>query len=247
MLEKVFKSRTKGTKEGNNRRCALWRHGDTKTSRFCPALCTRIVFCINLGVIVFELCDLWRYSLTKFMQNTMRAHSAGQISIGGGVDVNKGHMVYRRSLVYTKNKRESLNINNNFASSAKVVFWQKNLTDCNICCENTFSGKKTQMSCPMVTSHPWWVLADGVLVRNLTFWEMSAPIQELTTLNKQLAFSLCCLIVWVNRTPVAFLLLLLLLLLLLRSHILHESTGMPVEQGFIKNLKTACLKWTRTD
>ena len=29
------------------------------------------------------------------MQNTMRAHSAGQISIEGGVDVNKGHMVYR--------------------------------------------------------------------------------------------------------------------------------------------------------
>ena len=28
------------------------------------------------------------------MQNTMRAHSAGQISIEGGVDVNKGHMVY---------------------------------------------------------------------------------------------------------------------------------------------------------
>ena len=52
------------------------------------------VFCINLGVIAFELCDLWRYSLTKFMQNTMRAHSAGQISMEGGVDVNKGHMVY---------------------------------------------------------------------------------------------------------------------------------------------------------
>ena len=45
-------------------------------------------------VIAFELCDLWRYSLTKFMQNMMRAHSAGQISIEGGVDVNKGHMVY---------------------------------------------------------------------------------------------------------------------------------------------------------
>ena len=29
------------------------------------------------------------------MQNTMRAHSAGQISMDGGVDVNKGHMVYR--------------------------------------------------------------------------------------------------------------------------------------------------------
>ena len=28
------------------------------------------------------------------MQNTMLAHSAGQISIEGGVDVNKGHMVY---------------------------------------------------------------------------------------------------------------------------------------------------------
>ena len=28
------------------------------------------------------------------MQNTMRAHSAGQIAIEGGVDVNKGHMVY---------------------------------------------------------------------------------------------------------------------------------------------------------
>ena len=78
----------------NYRRCALWRYGDTKTSRFCPALCACIVFCINLGVIAFELCDLWRYSLTKFMQNTMRAHSAGQISIEGGVDVNKGHMVY---------------------------------------------------------------------------------------------------------------------------------------------------------
>ena len=26
------------------------------------------------------------------MQNTMRAHSAGQISMEGGVDVNKGHM-----------------------------------------------------------------------------------------------------------------------------------------------------------
>ena len=68
------------------RRCALWRHGDTKTSRFCPALCTRIVFCINWGVIAFELCDLWRYCLTQFMQNTMRAHSAGQISMEGGVN-----------------------------------------------------------------------------------------------------------------------------------------------------------------
>ena len=29
------------------------------------------------------------------MQNTMRAHSAGQILMEGGVDVNKGHMVYR--------------------------------------------------------------------------------------------------------------------------------------------------------
>ena len=29
------------------------------------------------------------------MQNTMRAHSAGQISIEGGVDVNKGHTVYK--------------------------------------------------------------------------------------------------------------------------------------------------------
>ena len=29
------------------------------------------------------------------MQNTMRAHSAGQISMEGGVDVNKGHMVYK--------------------------------------------------------------------------------------------------------------------------------------------------------
>ena len=28
------------------------------------------------------------------MQHTMRAHSAGQISMEGGVDVNKGHMVY---------------------------------------------------------------------------------------------------------------------------------------------------------
>ena len=28
------------------------------------------------------------------MQNTMRAHIAGQISMEGGVDVNKGHMVY---------------------------------------------------------------------------------------------------------------------------------------------------------
>ena len=28
------------------------------------------------------------------MQNTMRVHSAGQISMEGGVDVNKGHMVY---------------------------------------------------------------------------------------------------------------------------------------------------------
>ena len=42
------------------RRCALWRHGDTKTSRFCPALCARIVFCINLGAIAFELCDTYR-------------------------------------------------------------------------------------------------------------------------------------------------------------------------------------------
>ena len=31
------------------------------------------------------------------MQNTMRAHSVGQISIEGGVDVNKGHMVYTTS------------------------------------------------------------------------------------------------------------------------------------------------------
>ena len=77
------------------RRCALWRHGDTKTSRFCPALCARIVFCINLGVIAFELCDLWRYSLTTFMQNTMRTHSTGQVSTESGVDVNKGHMVYK--------------------------------------------------------------------------------------------------------------------------------------------------------
>ena len=30
------------------------------------------------------------------MPNTMRAHSAGQISMEGGVDVNKGHMVYTR-------------------------------------------------------------------------------------------------------------------------------------------------------
>ena len=66
----------------------------TKTSRFCPALCARIMFCINLGVITFELFDLWRYSLNFFMQNTMRAHSARQISMEGGVDVNKGHMVY---------------------------------------------------------------------------------------------------------------------------------------------------------
>ena len=29
------------------------------------------------------------------MQNTMRARSAGQISMEGRVDVNKGHMVYR--------------------------------------------------------------------------------------------------------------------------------------------------------
>ena len=28
------------------------------------------------------------------MQNTTRAHSAGQISVEGVVDVNKGHMVY---------------------------------------------------------------------------------------------------------------------------------------------------------
>ena len=28
------------------------------------------------------------------MQNTMRVHSAGQISMEGGVDVNKVHMVY---------------------------------------------------------------------------------------------------------------------------------------------------------
>ena len=76
------------------RRCTLWRHGDSKTSCFCPALCARIVFCINVGVIAFELCDLWRYSLTTFMQNTMRARSVGQISMEGGVDVNKGHMVY---------------------------------------------------------------------------------------------------------------------------------------------------------
>ena len=79
---------------GHYRRCALWRHCDTKTSRFCPALCACIMFCINLSVIAFELCDLWRYSLTTFMQSTMRAHSAGQISMQGGVDVNKGHMVY---------------------------------------------------------------------------------------------------------------------------------------------------------
>ena len=32
------------------------------------------------------------------MQNTMRAHSAGQISMEGSVDVNKGHMVYTRFL-----------------------------------------------------------------------------------------------------------------------------------------------------
>ena len=28
------------------------------------------------------------------MQNTMRAHSAEQISMEGSIDVNKGHMVY---------------------------------------------------------------------------------------------------------------------------------------------------------
>ena len=28
------------------------------------------------------------------MRDTMRAHSAGQISMEGGVDVNKAHMVY---------------------------------------------------------------------------------------------------------------------------------------------------------
>ena len=32
------------------------------------------------------------------MQNTMRAHSAGQISMEGGVDVNKGHMVYSQAM-----------------------------------------------------------------------------------------------------------------------------------------------------
>ena len=38
------------------------------------------------------------------MQNTMRAHSAGQISIEGGVEVNKGHMVYNdRYLTTTSN------------------------------------------------------------------------------------------------------------------------------------------------
>ena len=29
------------------------------------------------------------------MQNTMRARSTGQISMEGGVEVNKGHMVHR--------------------------------------------------------------------------------------------------------------------------------------------------------
>ena len=33
------------------------------------------------------------------MQNTMRAHRAGQISMEGGVDVNKGHMVYTAQLL----------------------------------------------------------------------------------------------------------------------------------------------------
>ena len=31
------------------------------------------------------------------MQNTMRVHSAGQISMEGSVDVNKGHMVYKQT------------------------------------------------------------------------------------------------------------------------------------------------------
>ena len=59
-------------------------------------------FWLNLGVIAFELCDRWRYSLTKCMQNKMRAHSAGQMSMEGGVDVNKGHMVYTH--VYEEKK-----------------------------------------------------------------------------------------------------------------------------------------------
>ena len=33
------------------------------------------------------------------MQNTMRAHSTGQISMEGDVDVNKGHMVYSTTLM----------------------------------------------------------------------------------------------------------------------------------------------------
>ena len=54
----IKKSRKKSESLHRYRRCALWHHSDTKTSRFCPALCARIVFCINLGVIAFELCDL---------------------------------------------------------------------------------------------------------------------------------------------------------------------------------------------
>ena len=43
------------------------------------------------------------------MENTMRAHSAGQISMEGGVDVNKGHMVYKRvSLIFSQS--ELLNV-----------------------------------------------------------------------------------------------------------------------------------------
>ena len=42
------------------------------------------------------------------MQNTMRAHSVRQISLEGGVDVNKGHMVYTvlHTLHWSKGKNQ---------------------------------------------------------------------------------------------------------------------------------------------
>ena len=52
------------------------------------------------------------------MQNTMRAHSAGQISMEGGVDVNKGHMVYTQP--YAKPQKFYLNFVNR--ESLKVQY-----------------------------------------------------------------------------------------------------------------------------
>ena len=101
------------------------------------------------GVITFELCDLWRYSLTKFMQNTMRAHSAEQISMEGGVDVNKGHMVYMwllepdnishtQSMVAKRGRTNRANVHNTPMWKSRLnTAWQNSNRSSNFDCNWT--------------------------------------------------------------------------------------------------------------